>query len=1435
MRSVFMGRENAASAVTESMGCSCNALGTRARVKSNRFCGFGALTAFSVASIFLLVFGLCTLSARGQATNTGTIIGSVFDNTGAFVPGAKVTITQNTTNAARSTTTDKSGRFVFVDVDPGDYTITVTKQGFATTTVTNQAVKIGTQLNENIKLQLGSVSTTVTVTETPGAELQTLTPTVGTTLSGAIILNLPNTSRDASTLAVLQPGQSINGQTGGEESDQNSFQLDGGYATDDMSGDNNTYIRSFGSDTAGGTGAMHSAGFNQTPSAVIPIPVASVEEFKISTANQTADFNGGGGSQMQLVTKRGTNQFHGSVYDYYQDTRFGGANTWDNNAGGRNPDGTEKFPIVSSHFSRFGGSAGGKIPAVNVLGGGWFLFGNYEGYRFPQGSTFERSFPLPSLRAGIIHLDGQTINLNTGAVIDPGCGAVTKGCQVTAANGYNPGGSIASSGDDPRNLGPNSVITNLWSTYLPLPNDCSHGDGLNYCGYRGTIRTPQSSNFGVIRIDHDFASKWHFNGTYHYYKLQNTVSDQWDVGGFFSGDTMGQYSAIRHKPQQPWLYTAGLTTELTPNVTNNVRFSFTRNFWAYADPSGVPNVAGYPAALEIGGESSGSDTLNTPIFGPYNTNNQQTRTRFWDGKDTLIGDDVSWLKGNHLFQFGGSYLRNNDTHNRNDNGGTIDTYEQYLIGVGFPTDLTNYNMNLNGQIPAAVAAAGDSSAFENLYSMVLGMVDETQSLYTRGLGTKATGLPLDPIGSCAISGIAATSGCVSSPPLVNTSILPTYNVYLTDSWHLKPTFSLNYGLGYTVEMPAYETRGGFQTVMVDQNDNIVYATQYLKNEEQAALQGNAYAPLLGFAAIRDVNGHSKYPYNPFYGGLSPRIGFAWNVKNDTVIRAGYARIFGRLNGVAPVLVPMLTPGLMQPATCLGPNKSGGCGTSSNVTTASTAFRVGVDGTTAPLPAPSANLPQPWYPGMNDVGTGAGETFDPNFKPDRSDEFTLSVQHQFGPKILAEAGYIGRLISNEIQYYSFTNVPYMMTRGGQSFANAWKDIMVETDYGLNVPSATVSGGGANPAFLAYLNGLPAEPFFENSLAAGYCNGSAGGGLVTGAANCTAAFVGNNAGNLNVSDPFDAWAGVSGGGFWQFGRSMTGDPIGSSLFGANGQSPSIITTVSNGYGNYNAGYLQLTFQDWHGLTAKTNFTWSNALGTGNVVQASSSFATVDPWNLNNAYGPQGYNEKYVLNVFLNYAPTWYASQRGIVGHVLGGWSISPLFVYGSGFPVEIGTRNFDCGTFGECNTAYVGAQENGVITGKLNYHASQHAVQGSSCGYAGAGFNVFSNPDAVCFPAFGSFGGPVRNAILGLDSHFGGAGPINGLPFFNLDLGVTKKINVTERMSSSVYFDFTNVLNHMQPNDPCFNTWSHSTWGVLGCGGNLQGNNPRELQLGLSFDW
>jgi len=529
--------------------------------------------------VFVALLCLLVVSAApawAQGTSTGTVSGTVTDNTGGVVGSATVTLVDRATKDSRTTTTNADGRYIFVSVDPGTYDIRLSKAGFAETVVADVRVEVATALTENVQMKLGAVSTTITVTETPGAELQTMNSTVGATIEHQELLQLPNTSRDATTFATLQPSTNINGNTAGAVVDQNTFQLDGGSITDDMSGDSNVYVKSFSGDVSG-VGAMHSPGNNAAPSGVIPAPVESIEEFKVGVSNQTADFNGGAGGQVQMATRKGTTAFHGAVYDYYLDDNFAGANTWDdNNVGVVQP---------GYHYSRFGANAGGPLHPGEILGGRTFMFGDYEGFRYPQSESFERSYPSPLLRAGMMGVNGQVINLNPAATAVPaGLPAafytnygVTAGQMIPTT--VCPGGPC-----DPRGLGLNPVISNLWSTYLPLPNDYTHGDGVNYGGYKGNLALPDDSNFGVGRIDHDFGQKWHFNGTYHYYHRIRTTSNQVDVGGFFPGDKLGQYQATSTRPQNTWFYTAGMSTNISSTLTNDFHYSGTRNWWLQFAP-----------------------------------------------------------------------------------------------------------------------------------------------------------------------------------------------------------------------------------------------------------------------------------------------------------------------------------------------------------------------------------------------------------------------------------------------------------------------------------------------------------------------------------------------------------------------------------------------------------------------------------------------------------------------------------------------------------------------------------------------------------------------------------------------------------------------------------------------------------------------------------
>lgn len=1361
----------------------------------------------------LLVIGtlLCLIAfvpsaLFAQSSSTGTVNGTVTDPSGAAIAAATVTLTDRSTNVPRVVSTNENGRFLFVDVPAGNYDLSINKPGFRVSKLSNQVVNVNTAATVNVTLEVGSVSESVEVTAN-NAELQTLNATVGNTVSGTALSSLPSISRDASTFFTLQPGVSPDGSVAGVAMDQNSFQLDGGQNTNDMDGSMNIYTQSFAGDVTGGLIKNQTTGNNGGgPTGVMPTPIDSIEEFKVSTTNQTADFNSSAGSQVSMVTKRGTNAWHGTAYEYYLDNNWSG-NTFDNNST-INPVTGKPTPVPDFHYSRFGVAGGGPIIPKEFLGGKTYIFANFEGYRFPNSQTITRDVPTDSMRLGLLFFGGQYFNLNPTPV---------------TFNGTTYAGTTL----DPRGVGINAAVAQMWGT-MPLPNNpvgCT--GGLTLCdvnnlgqGNVGTFTAnealPQTSNFGVARLDHDFGSKWHFSTSYRYYHLNLATNSQSDIAG-------GTAVSLSARPQVPWFYVASLTTNISTNTTNDFHYSYLRNFWQWGSAGDNPQISGLGGALAPFGQSQ------TQELSPYNVDTQNTRTRLWDGQDNMVRDDVSVLHGNHLFQFGGTYERNWDYHQRSDNGGGINFQPVYELGVA-----SNSGIDMTGFIPAGVATA-DATNFGRDYAAALGIVSIAQTVFTRSGSTLTLNPPLT--------------------PAQDISTIPFYNVYFSDSWRMKPTITLTYGLGWTLEMPPVEQQGR-QVELVDQAGQQVSAEAYLNQRQANALLGQVYNPELGFALVGNTGDGQKYPYNPFYGAFSPRIAIAWSPNftdgilgrvlgsNKTVIRGGYSRIFGRLNGVDLVLVPLLGTGLMQPVQCIDPQSpttgTGLCA-GTNGSNPMNAFRIGsaagADGAVAPLPTPSATLPQPDFPGFNAIAAGAGEALDPNFRPDESDQFDLTVQRQLNSKTMIEFGYIGRLIRNEYQPLNINAVPYMMTLGGQSFAKAYA--AVETSLGCatsvlacgaNVPAAKICTANCssnnptmspNPQYTAFFNALPTQSFFETALAGtGYCNGSYAGVPFS---SCTAAAALNEASNFTTQNVWTLWSDLDNGGF-NFPRSMMNTPVNcptGAEIGCSGQTSSgVAVNGSFGWGNYNAGFVTLKMADWHGLTLQSNFTYSKALGTVSVVQASSEFTTVNPYDIGAGYGVQPFDRKFVYNLFTVYEPPFFKGQQGIVGRLLGGWSFSPIFTAGSGLPLELNTTNGDSQAFGEGDGNNFFADENAVLTCANNFGSSRHNGVTGSNGIGTAGnVNIFANPAAVY--------GCMHDPILGLDGGAGGAGVLRGMPFWNVDFQVKKNIHINERFSAEVQAIFSNIFNHDQLGDPVLSLASPQSFGVE----STQFNQPRSMEIGV----
>ena len=327
-------------------------------------CAPARLTRLARALAFLSLLLFSHTRAWSQATSNSTVSGQVTDPQGASLPDTDIKLVERSTNTVLTTKSNVDGRYAFVNVSPGLYQVLFTKSGFQTYRIDNQKVDIGSSITLNGTLQLGSTSTTVEVQAQSAAELQTSSASVGTTMSNKEVEAMPNLGRDTATLAVLQPGVTLGGYTAGAVQDQNTYIIDGGQNTDDMSGNASSYTTNFT-----GLGGTQNGG---SSAGVVPTPVESIEEFKVTTFNQGADFNGGLGSQIQMVTKRGTTAFHGSAYGYYFATNVGAANSWTNNHTPSN--GLPYTPLPSNHRDRFGAALGGPLTNKKILGGRWLLF-----------------------------------------------------------------------------------------------------------------------------------------------------------------------------------------------------------------------------------------------------------------------------------------------------------------------------------------------------------------------------------------------------------------------------------------------------------------------------------------------------------------------------------------------------------------------------------------------------------------------------------------------------------------------------------------------------------------------------------------------------------------------------------------------------------------------------------------------------------------------------------------------------------------------------------------------------------------------------------------------------------------------------------------------------------------------------------------------------
>ena len=309
---------------------------------------------------FLAWMSVLALGSILQAQSASSLHGIISDPQGAVIPAAVVTLASVNTGVSREVVTDNTGAYQFLQEMPGEYTLSVSKPGFSKATREHVVLQVNVPATLDIQLEVGTTGELVNVTA-EASLVSTTDASVGNAFTEHSIKQLPLDTRNVVQLLSLQPGVTSNGEVMGARRDQNNVTLDGVDVNDNQnSGIGGPRTDGQGSNANVSPSDSPISGFNS----VLPIPLDSVQEFRVTVAGQGADEGRSSGGQVVLVTKSGTNQLHGSAYEYNRNTDFA-ANSWFNNRSG-----VDKTVL---NRNQFGASLGGPIKKDRV-----FYFFNYE-------------------------------------------------------------------------------------------------------------------------------------------------------------------------------------------------------------------------------------------------------------------------------------------------------------------------------------------------------------------------------------------------------------------------------------------------------------------------------------------------------------------------------------------------------------------------------------------------------------------------------------------------------------------------------------------------------------------------------------------------------------------------------------------------------------------------------------------------------------------------------------------------------------------------------------------------------------------------------------------------------------------------------------------------------------------------------------------------
>ncbi len=740
---------------------------------------------------FAAAFGVVFLSAAllVAQTSTSQLSGTVRDSSGASVPGANVTLTNEATGVTQRQSTTEAGLYAFPSIAVGTYTVKVEGAGFKIYSRTGNTVQVNTPLQVDVVLEVGGATETVQVSAAAEG-VQTSNAVIGNVVEQKAIVNLPLNGRNPLNLLIYEPGV---------------VQRSGG--TVNVNGARSTAVNV----TIDGIEANESTNPNPTNN-IFRLNPDNVQEFKVTTSNPSPEEGRNSGANVSVATRSGTNEIHGTLFEFFRNTALNSQEFYGNAQGAPKPE---------IKLNQYGFEAGGPIKKNKT-----FFFGSWQGqkvnFKDPVDKAFGESVDLytPSALAGNFRyfvvdprnpftLNGRVINQNTAALVDQRTGQPVPGVRnCGTASETNCLATFNLFANDPQGRGLDPAVRSVLGGY-PAPNAFSAGDGLNTGAYVWTtpfqIRGPQY----MARIDHTINDK--HSVFYRYLGAeQNTLG-----GDPLNGrpQVLPGYPARGEVFRPAQNHAFGLRSVLSPRLVNELTLGYSRFQFLFTQGEANPL---FPNTPRFTFNNSDVDyTANPRTFRAVNT--------------PQIINNTTYVTGSHVVKFGFNIRMYQHNDQRGDVGGTSLTPSISLSRTVRPPTGINFPAAATATSPGI--SANDLNRLQGMANDLLGIPASLTQVFQGDLRAD-TFSPFK-------------SGDKSVTLWAQGQRTKQYNFFLQDEWKFRRNMTISYGVRWELNGPPTEAgnRVYVPNRIIDGSQGAVTFTQaerWYQNWNRTAL-----APRLG--------------------------------------------------------------------------------------------------------------------------------------------------------------------------------------------------------------------------------------------------------------------------------------------------------------------------------------------------------------------------------------------------------------------------------------------------------------------------------------------------------------------------------------------------------------------------------------------------------------